>query len=253
MCKLASEGWLFEVFSGIQGEGLLVGSRQVFVRFSGCNLNCRYCDTQDARKMQRTFRAEVEPGSRKFMILSNPIGTHHALQFVNRLDVPRGLHHSVALTGGEPLAQPEFCSSLASELRSAGFPIMLETNGSLPDALPEILPFLDEIAMDIKLPSSTGGPNLMQEHAQFLQCASAKSIHVKVVVADSTKTEEIEEAARMVADVRHEIPVVLQPVTATGGIMPPSPKQMLEWQSLCKRYLRDVRVIPQTHKLIGQL
>lgn len=149
--------------------------------------------------------------------------------------------------------QAELCYLLASELHSANFSIMLETNGSLPHALPPILPFVDCIAMDIKLPSSTGGPNLMREHAQFLEYGSCKSIHVKIVVTNATKVEEIGEAVRTVASVDHWIPVVLQPVTAVGGIVPPSPEQILAWQSFCKRYLRDVRVIPQTHKLISQL
>ncbi|MCL5059022.1 MAG: 7-carboxy-7-deazaguanine synthase QueE, partial [Actinobacteria bacterium] len=34
-----------EIFSSVQGEGPYVGTRQIFIRFDGCNLSCRYCDT----------------------------------------------------------------------------------------------------------------------------------------------------------------------------------------------------------------
>ncbi len=230
-----------------------MGNRQIFVRFCGCNLNCAYCDTPDARIRKESCRVETSPGIRDFEVLSNPVAVQDILKFVRRLDVPRSLHHSISFTGGEPLLQAEFCYLLASELHSANFSIMLETNGSLPYVLPPVLPFVDYIVMDIKLPSSTGGPNLMREHAEFLKYGSGKPIHVKIVVTNATKVEEIEEAARTVASVDRWIPVVLQPVTPVGGIVPPSPEQILAWQSYCKRYLRDVRVIPQTHKLISQL
>ena len=39
---------LIEIFSSVQGEGRYVGCRQLFVRFEGCNLQCRYCDTENA-------------------------------------------------------------------------------------------------------------------------------------------------------------------------------------------------------------
>lgn len=41
---------IFEVFSSIQGEGKLIGRRQIFIRFAGCNLDCVYCDTPESKK-----------------------------------------------------------------------------------------------------------------------------------------------------------------------------------------------------------
>ncbi|MBN1405468.1 MAG: 7-carboxy-7-deazaguanine synthase QueE, partial [Candidatus Omnitrophica bacterium] len=41
---------VLEIFSSIQGEGIYVGERQIFIRFAGCNLNCVYCDTKNNKK-----------------------------------------------------------------------------------------------------------------------------------------------------------------------------------------------------------
>src|SRR3990172_5826190 len=148
---LSKAGYLAEVFSSIQGEGLLVGVRQVFVRLAGCNLSCRYCDPPESRVAPFFCRVERSPGRVDFHELSNPVELDDLLKFIRQLN--RVKHHSVSLTGGEPLCQPEFVSQLIQGVHQVGLPAYLETNGSLAEPLASLEVAPDYVAMDIKLPS----------------------------------------------------------------------------------------------------
>ena len=252
--RLATEikGFLYEVFSGIQGEGLLVGERQIFVRFSGCELHCAYCDTPAAQERTNICLVEQTPGFGDFAIAQNPMTGGEALSYVQRLETAPGLHHSVALTGGEPLTQSRFVGILAREMKGRGLRLFLETNGEFPDRLPDVLPYTDIVSMDIKLPSATGGPDLLIQHEQFLRIAAGKDVYVKIVVTSTTSVDELIEAVEMVRSVDAGIPLVLQPVTPYRQIAPPSPQQVLDFQARCKGLLSNVRVIPQCHKIMNQ-
>jgi 7-carboxy-7-deazaguanine synthase len=250
---LTIKGFLYEIFSGIQGEGVLVGERQVFVRLAGCDLSCAYCDTPSARDRTNICRVERTPGRRDFAAAPNPMTCSEAVAYVVGLETSPGLHHSISFTGGEPLAQSKFVALAAHELQGKGFRIFLETNGELPDHLLDVLPFVDIVSMDIKLPSSTGGPDLMVEHEEFLRRAVSKEVHAKVVLTAQTSSEDLFRAVKMVASVNPAIPLILQPVTPQADIHPPSDLRVLEWQSQCKSLLPNVRVIPQCHKIMGQM
>lgn len=246
-------GCICEIFSGIQGEGLLVGERQIFVRFAGCNLDCAFCDTPSARTAANVGRVEQTTGARDFLSVQNPLSARDVLAYVERLETSPRIHRCVALTGGEPLVQAEFARGIAQGLKKKGFTVLLETNGSLPDALAEVISFVDIVSMDVKLPSAAKGPNLMAQHELFLRRAVSADVYVKVVVTCSTSNDELLDAARMVQAVDPAIPLVLQPVTRLRAILPPSGAQLLGWQAQCASYLHKVRVIPQCHKIIGEL
>jgi len=243
---------VFEIFSGIQGEGVLVGVRQVFVRFCGCNRHCRYCDTRQACLEAPTCAVERAAGTRQFAPLDNPLSVEQVIGAVGSLDPPPGFHHSVTLTGGEPLLHPEFLAALCPALQECCLPIYLETNGTLPEALARIAGQIDYVAMDIKLESATGEPADWDAHRRFLELAAGKDTHVKAVVAAGTTTDELRRLGELVARVGGGTAVVLQPVTPAGGLVPPSPMQVLRMQEELRRLLPDVRVIPQVHKLMGQ-
>lgn len=142
-----------EVFTSIQGEGLLAGVPMNFVRFCKCNLECSWCDTDY---------------SGGFLLSAGRI--------IERLD-PK--IKWVALTGGEPLLEKDLYA-LVTKLKKNGFMVLLETNGSLYDE--KIFRACSFISMDIKTPSSR---NPVYSKKALLYCLNnPKKTQVKVVVKD---------------------------------------------------------------------
>jgi 7-carboxy-7-deazaguanine synthase len=246
---------LVEIFASVQGEGPWVGERQLFVRFLGCNLDCLYCDAPETKTKQSHCRIEVEPGAWQFERLPNPFTVDSLMQIVRRFGGAWD-YHSVAVTGGEPLLHHRFLASWFPVLQQEGYRIYLETSGELHERLRAVAKWVDYCAMDIKLPSSSGERPLWAEHRKFLAVCREFDLLTfgKAVVGHNSTDEEIEEAARVVAEVWPETPLVLQPVTPFGPVTAaPTAAQLLRWQQIAKRITPVVRVIPQTHKLLGAL
>ena len=217
---------VIEVFSSVQGEGKYLGFRQIFVRLADCNLNCAYCDTNFFRA---DFFAEV---IKNFFY-----------------EVPT---QAVSFTGGEPLLHWKFIGKVASAIKSLGMKVFLETNGTLPDELEKISDAIDIVSMDIKLPSVVG-QNLFDLHKKFLLSAQKKDLYVKIVVTGETTLEEFLSALDLIANVDAEILLILQPVTPLKKICAVSAEKILSLQAVALRKLKNVRVIPQTHRLISVL
>jgi 7-carboxy-7-deazaguanine synthase len=221
-----------EIFVSYQGEGTFMGSRQLFVRFYGCNMECVYCDT--LQESYKTFTKEALLGK--------------ILDFDDD-------YNELVITGGEPLLSSSFLKDFLPLFRKhRGHKVYLETNGTLPDDLGIILPFVDIIAMDIKMPSSSGGPeSVWGAHTDFLARCGNKETIVKAVVTGTTSIDDIKKMASLVKDVENEFPIVLQPVTPAGDFIPKADEEMV---ALFKEYLkketcRDVVVLGQMHKCAG--
>lgn len=239
---------LIEMFSSVQGEGRYVGCRQLFVRFEGCNLDCQYCDTENAPGMHLLCNVETYPGARRFSEVINPMDATEVAAHINRFleELP---HHSVSFTGGEPLLHAGFLAELLPLINCKCF---LETNGTLHQELAKILPLVDIISMDIKLPQMTGR-ELWQEHRAFLELVKNKDVYVKLVVPGNIEEADFQKAVDLVAEVDADILFILQPVTPMNDVPAVEPGFILELQQQALKKLKDVRVIPQTHRMMDQL
>lgn len=97
-----------EIFYSLQGEGVHTGRPAVFVRFSGCNLHCPFCDTDFSRSTAMTAEA-----IRKVVA-----------------ELCHDSHAMIVLTGGEPSLQVD--EPLLETLHRLGMTIAIETNGTHP-------------------------------------------------------------------------------------------------------------------------
>ncbi len=245
---------LIEIFSSFQGEGPHVGEPMTFVRFEGCDLKCRWCDTPESFSIHSTYRVEEIPFSGEWVKYPNPVAPD---ELTKRIKCFSGRGESlnwVSLTGGEPLQQVDFLETWLPKVCQDYF-FLLETNGVLPAALERLLPFVHTVSMDIKLPSSAKTGIFWKEHETFLNLAvQAKECYVKIVVTDQTEESEWVRAVEMIRHVNENIPVILQPVSGTRSFKNvASVKKLANFAEQAKKILPCVRVIPQTHKLLGIL
>jgi 7-carboxy-7-deazaguanine synthase len=252
-------GHLSEMFCSLQGEGLFVGERQVFVRTAGCAATCSWCDTVYSKVRTPRFVTHHDDGSGKQwrpnpVAIADAVGDVAAFARAHRVE-------SVSITGGEPLEQAEFVAALARDLRARGLRIHLETAGLHGDALRRVIDHVDVVAMDIKLPSATGVEH-WNDHRGFLETirasrTPARVVFVKVVVDPNASLAEIERAAGLVAEFDRSIAMVIQPESGAlfgRGTTREKKRALLELVDAGARaaaaHLDMVRVIPQTHKVL---
>lgn len=209
-----------EIFTSIQGEGLYVGEKQIFVRFSRCNLNCKYCDTKFLNG------EKYSPVELYNKLKQNPCGT-------------------ISLTGGEPLLEADFLKDFLQKYKNIlNKKIYLETNGTLYNELIKIIDFVDTVSMDIKLKSATGQENRFDENEKFLSAASKKEAFIKVVFDNNILKEEIKKVIE-IAKQNNNI-IVLQPKMPIDRDI-----DLIKIYNLFYDFYKNVRLIPQTHKFLN--
>ncbi len=215
-----------EVFESVQGEGLYLGEKQIFVRFFNCNLSCVYCDTKLDRFM------EYEP---------------HEL--FDEIKLYRDKYHSVSFTGGEPLLYKDFLKEILKLTSKHGHKHYLETNGTLFFELEEIIDRIDIVAMDLKFPSSSGMGNLWPMHKKFLKVAVKKEVFLKAIICQATLEEDLREALGLIKEISPSSVLVLQPNSYEN--QPVLNEKLSRFKEIANQQKVTTCVIPQMHKIVG--
>src|SRR5438552_9162466 len=208
---MRESGNVSEIFVSFQGEGLHAGRRQLFVRFAGCPLRCRYCDTPESLVPVAECRVLGPDGTERH---ANPLAPATLDALVARLAAVAPPLHAIAVTGGEPLVQADFLATWLAR-RTTTLPVLLETAGILPVRLARVLPWVAIVSFDVKCPSNTGERARWDEHDACFRMAVAagREVYVKMPVDEGTAPEEVERGARLVAEAAQGAPLFLTPLT----------------------------------------
>ena len=231
---------LFEIFTSVEGEGILYGTKTLFVRLAGCPFSCFYCDTKESLPLDSGKEYTITEACN--LIDSNLKNQTYKVNF----------------TGGDPLIQHEAVAKLAEHVQKKKIPTYLESSCFDLDRFNHVLPFIDIVKIEFKTKDSEFVDSNHFERLidNALNCLKSsvsvkKTTYIKIVVSSKT---EINDFSKLVSKVFTSISneqidgFIIQP---TYGASEPSLDLLLALYDIVYPYYKEVKVVPQLHKFIG--
>jgi len=231
---------LFEIFTSIEGEGILFGTKTLFVRLAGCPFTCFYCDTKESLPLDSGKEYTIEEACK--LIDFNLKNQTYKVNF----------------TGGDPLIQHNAVAELARYIQTKKIPTYLESSCFDSDRFNHVLPFFDIIKIEFKTVDSefvdiSHYERLIENALKCLKLSvlAKKTTYIKIVVSSKTKMNDFTELISKIFNIISNQDIdgfIIQP---TYGISEPSLDLLLNLYDIVYPHYNYVKVVPQLHKLIG--
>ena len=231
---------LYEIFTSLEGEGILYGTKTLFVRLAGCPFTCFYCDTKESLPLDSGQEYSIEDA---YTLLDKHLQNNT---------------YKVNFTGGDPLIQHEAVAELAKHIKSKHILTYLESSCFDHKKFSYVLPYFDFVKIELKTLDSEfveakHYSTLLENALECLRLtiASTKTTYIKIVVSAKTESKSFEELVRKIFEIARPNDLkgfIIQP---TYGIAEPTLPKLLGFYDIVNPYYNEVRVIPQLHKLIG--
>ena len=224
---------IHSIYMATEGEGIHIGTPQIFVRFQGCAIGCLNCDSKEtwdftaANDSLANVLTQIESEAGKY-----PYRTQR-----------------VSITGGDPLHPKNIAGviSLTGELKKRGYFINVEAAGTR--VVDELFDMINYISFDLKTPSTGVTTNLSLVEKMLTQYEDKAQI--KAVVADKKDFDFVFEIYQnLLAKLDHQVttPWVLTPCYETGEEFPQ--ERFIEIMDLNQSAGSPFRVIGQQHKWV---
>ena len=228
------------MFTSIEGEGILYGTKTLFVRLAGCPYSCFYCDTLDALPLDSGNEYSITEACK--MIDSNLQDNTFKVNF----------------TGGEPLIQYEAVSELAKHVKTHGIPTYLESACFDSKKFLYVLPSIDFVKIEFKTIDSEfidekHYPELVRNTLECLQASieAKKTTYIKIVLSSKTEMDSFKDLLNKIFKIASKENIAGFIIQPTTSISEPTLKQLLEFYDAVYPYYDEVRVVPQLHKIIS--
>ena len=231
---------LFEIFTSVEGEGILYGTKTLFVRLAGCPFKCFYCDTKDSLPMDS--------------------GQEYTIEEVYKL-IEKNLEkntYKVNFTGGDPLVQSEAVVEMAKFVQAKNIPTYIESSCYDSQKFSQVLPYINYIKIEFKTPDSESVDpkhysKLLENELQCLNHAvnSQKTTYIKVVISSKTQLEPFKNLLEKIFGAISKTQIAGFIIQPSYGTAEPSLKQLFSFYDTVYPYYNEVRIVPQLHKFIG--